>query len=167
MEIECFEIKWTGPYSLSEIRNKIEASDKGIYAVHKGKDIFYIGMSSKFGRRLTEHKRNWAHMLGEKGVAKLRVFTGIVHWYESTTPSQDVNSTQLRAIESFLINYKPNKPEGNPDSDKKGYHGKISPVVVNTGKAIKLDKVIFHNSSIESLLKSNMIPKKRQSPSYY
>ena len=167
MAIECFEIKWTGPYSLDEIKNKTEADDKGIYAIHKGKEIFYIGMSSKFGSRLTDHRRNWAHMLGEKGVAKLRVLTGVVHWYESTQPSQNVDRTQLLAIESFLINYKPNKPEGNPPSDKKGYRGKVSLVIVNTGKAVKLDKVIFHNSSIESLLKSNMIPKKRQSPSYY
>jgi len=104
------------------------------------------------------------HTLGEKGVNQLRIYTGVIHYYKSTHPSQDITKTQLANIESFFINHK--KPKGNPDSDKKGYKGLISPIITNTGKVVSLDKVIFHNSSIENLLKSNLIPKKRQTYNY-
>jgi hypothetical protein len=159
MAIECFEIKWTGPFSLDSVQNKAEARDKGIYAVYKGRDIYYIGKSTNFGERIKSHRRNWAH-LGEKGVRQLRVHTGIIFCHKSTHPSQDISASQLANIESFLINRYDTK--GNPPSDKKGYKGLMSPIIVNTGKTGSFDKVIFHNSSIEKLLKGSLVPKKRQ-----
>ena len=167
MAIECFEIKWTGFYSLDEIQSKTEARGKGIYAIYKGREIFYIGKSTKFGERLKNHRRNWAHVIGETGIKKLRVCTGVIFHYTSTHPSQDIEDSQLTYIESFLINYKPEKkPEGNPPSDKKGYKGLISPIIVNTGIIGSFDKVIFHDPSIEKLLKSNLAPKKRRTSGY-
>ena len=164
MAIECFEIKWTGAYSLDAIQNKAEARDKGIYAVCKGREIYYIGKSTKFGERLNSHRRNWAHALGEKGVNRLRVYTGVIFCYKSTHPSQDITPKQLANIESFLINNK--KPKGNPPNNKKGYKVLMSPVLINTGKTGLFDKVLFHNPSIEKLLKSNLVPKKRQTSNY-
>lgn len=167
MNIECFEIKWTGFYSLDEVQSKTEARDKGIYAIYKGREIFYIGKSTKFGERLKSHRRNWAHIIGETSVKKLRVCTGVIFHYTSTHPSQDITDSQLASIESFLINYKPTKkPKGNPPADKKGYKGLISPIVVNTGVIGSFDKVIFHNSLIEKLLKSNLAQRKRRTNSY-
>ena len=160
MAIECFEIKWKGPYSLDAIQNIAEARDKGIYAVHKGREVYYIGKSAKFGERLASHRRNWLHALGEKGVGQLRVYTGVIHCYKSTHPSQDITPSQLKNIESFLVNHK--KPKGNPPSDKKGYKGLMSPIIVNTGRVVSLDKVVFHSSSIEKLLKDNLVPKRKQ-----
>jgi predicted GIY-YIG superfamily endonuclease len=164
MAIECFEIKWTGPYSLDTVQSRIEARDKGVYAVHKAREIFYIGKSSEFGKRLADHRREWKHALGEKGVSRLRVYTGVIHHYKSTHPSQDITSKQTANVESFLINLI--KPEGNPPSDKRGYKGLMSPIIVNTGKALLLNKVLFHNTSIEKLLKGNLTPKRRQTSTY-
>ena len=166
MAIECFEIKWTGFFSLDAIKGRTEANDKGIYAVYKGREIYYIGKSTNFGARLNHHRREWTHALGESGVSKLRVCVGVILNYKSTHPSQNITDSQLSALESFLINYKPEKPKGNPPSDKTGYKGKISPVVINTGKIGGLDKVIFHNSTVEKLLKGNLIPKPKKESTY-
>ena len=51
MAIECFEIKWTGLYTLDELKGKTEANDKGIYAIYKGREVYYIGKTTNFGAR--------------------------------------------------------------------------------------------------------------------
>jgi len=163
MAVECFQIKWTGPYSLDSIQSRAEAREKGIYAVHRGREIYYIGKSTKFGERLTSHRRHWTHALGEKGVQRLRVYTGVIYHYKGTDPSQDITPSQLANVESFLINLI--QPKGNPPNDKKGYKGLMSPIIVNTGKVSLLNKVLFHNHLIEKLLKSNLTSKTRGS--YY
>lgn len=164
MAIEVFEIKWTGSYSLSQFQNRIETRDKGVYAFYEHKEIFYIGKANVFGVRLDAHKREWAHIIGNKKVEKLRVSVGVIVHYKLTHPSQDITSAQLGKIESFLINNK--KPRGNPPSDKKGYKGILSPIIVNTGKIGSFGKVIFHNPSIYKLLKDNLKPKRYSTPSY-
>ena len=163
MAVECFEIKWTGPYTLDSIRGRTEAKEKGVYTVYKGHEVFYIGKSAEFGKRLDNHRRNWTHILGEAKVKKLVVHTGEIYRYAGTHPSRDISDTHLRNIESFLINFRVPKPEGNPASDKRGYNGVMSPIIVNTGRVGALDKVIFHNQSFEKLLKSTLIPKRRKS----
>jgi hypothetical protein len=159
MAIECFEIKWTGPFTLESIQNKSEARAKGIYAIYKGREIYYIGKSINFGTRLKTHMRNWTH-IGKAQVKSLRVRVGIIVRYKGTHPSQDITSDQLSNIESFLINEE--KPKGNPDSDKKGYKGRISPIIINTGNMGSFEKTYFHNQSLEKLLRASLKPKRRE-----
>jgi len=160
--MEFFRIDWKGLFSWDTAQNRPETREDGVYAVYQMqgnsiRKLQYIGKSKELGSRLSTHRQGISRFMDSKGVSKLAICFGMIYSYETSRPSVHITPTQLRNIESFLINSY--KPIGNSDTTKKGYKGEPL-LIVSTGKRGIFDKVIAHNPEIVALLKDNLAPRR-------
>lgn len=162
--MECFKIDWKGSYSLDEAQNKLEAREKGIYAIYRAKKLVYVGKSVELGRRISEHNRGWSHFLSEKQRKQCSICIGTIYTYEGSSSSRDISSHQLQMVENYLINEL--QPEGNSGATKKGHKG-LPVIIVNTGKRGKIRKIMCHNPELLKLLKDNLTVKKTELTSLF
>jgi hypothetical protein len=165
--MECFEIKWTGPFHVEEVLNQPEARRKGVYYFYKKVSSInkpqYIGKAQNFGERINTHNQGLSRFEDDKDKKKIFVHIGTIFSFEKDLPDNDITPEQLKVVESFLINSL--QPQGNGEATKKGF--KHTPVIIaNTGKlppnkagTAKIDKVMSHSPQFLTLLKSNLAKK--------
>jgi hypothetical protein len=163
MAIECFEIKWTKLFPLSEIANQPEIKQGGVYAriiITGGtKKLHYIGKSTDFRQRTRYHRQATSHLGFD--LKKHYISLGIVSVFDGIIMSPKCTSNQLNDVESYLRNTA--RPKGNDPSTLKGYNG--SPIIiVNTGTIPKpLKKFMSHSPILLKVLGKGTTTKKRAS----
>jgi hypothetical protein len=163
--MDCYKIEWKGFFSLDDAPNRPETKEDGVYAYYKAStkktnELWYIGKTKDFGRRLNEHKRGASHFQGEKDLGKLSICFGTIYFMQGSKTSTDISPKQLGDIESFFINFANPAPKGNSEATKKGYKGE-SILVVNTGTIGSFDKIMCRNPELLKLIKGVYEPKKK------
>lgn len=130
MAIEVFGVRWTKLQPFDKALNQSASQEGGIYSMFKltGQryKLYYIGMSKDFFKRFGTHRSNASHLMAEADIKKHFVSFGLVSCFEQSRMTHDISLSQLRQLESYLINTI--GPAGNDDSTKKGYKG--SPIIV-------------------------------------
>jgi predicted GIY-YIG superfamily endonuclease len=130
MAIEIFHIEWTKIQPFDKAINQSSSQSGGVYMmcrqIGERYKLSYIGMAKDFSKRFSTHRNSATHLISDSDYKKLYVSFGLVTSFEKGRMTHDIESTNLKILESFLINEI--KPEGNDASTKKGYKGE--PIVV-------------------------------------
>jgi hypothetical protein len=165
MAIECFEIKWTKPFSLEDVANQTEVDNKGVYirfiVSRNKKTPHYLGKSTDFRERSRYHRLATAHLGSD--LKKYHISLGVVYSFERTEMTLGCTPSQLKDIENYLRNKL--RLKGNDPSTLKGYNG--SPIVIiNTGVVPKpIQKIMSHNPNLLKLITESVKPKRKPASS--
>ena len=169
MAIDLFQIEWTKLFPFNTALLQPETKEKGVYALYrsagKAKRLYYIGKSGELGDRLGAHKQSMFRMMSEAERKKCFVSFGLISFFGRSRMSRDIDDTQLKSVENFLITSL--QPIGCGENTKKRYTGDYPMIVVNTGKVAKpFNKFMSQSSELLKILGKDTATKKKPASSW-